>query len=231
MEAEHWLDRWKDQRIGFHQSSVNSHLQQFWHRLVPAPREDGADIGVFVPLCGKSLDMIWLREQGHSVLGIELSDIAVEDFFRENGLTPKVTEMTRSDACHAPMRRFEVEGLTLLQGDLFDLLPEDMAGVDRVFDRASLIALPPEMRERYVAQMQRILPSPIPTLLVTMEYDQAQMSGPPFAVHESEVRALYEPEQSVTLIHSQDLLEESPRFRDRGVTRLEEKVYLLEAVE
>lgn len=229
MDVDHWLERWKDNRIGFHQADINTHLQRFWPRVVSVPLSAAPSL-VFVPLCGKSLDMIWLRDQGHDVLGIELSPIAVEDFFRENDLTPTITELSRPDDCHAPMRRFEAEGITVLEGDIFDLTAEDLAGVTQVFDRASLVALPLEMRARYVTHMQDILPPAIPTLLVTMEYDQSQMAGPPFAVHEEEVRTLYGARQQIRLVHTQDLLEESPRFAERGVTRLDEKVYLLRDV-
>src|SRR5215213_63441 len=85
MEPNFWAERWNKNEIGFHQRDINASLRAYWPTLGIAR---GAE--VFVPLCGKSLDMLWLREQGHSVLGIEFVETAVRDFFAENGLTPRV---------------------------------------------------------------------------------------------------------------------------------------------
>jgi len=120
------------QEIGFHQDEVNPYLREYWQELHAA--RDGT---VFVPLCGKSRDMLWLREQGHPVLGVELSAIAVQAFFGENGLIPD----------HAARGKFysgEADNIRILCGDFFDLCKDDMANVSAVYDRASLVALPPE---------------------------------------------------------------------------------------
>lgn len=168
MKAEFWLERWQRNEIGFHQGEINAHLQEFWGGLqLPAGSE------VFVPLCGKSRDLLWLRAQGHRVLGVELSPLAVEDFFLENELKPQVRS-------HGIFDSWSCDGVTLLCGDFFELEAADLKGVAAVYDRASLVALPPEMRERYAQHLHRILPARVPMLLVTMDYPQAEMSGPPF---------------------------------------------------
>jgi thiopurine S-methyltransferase len=215
MHTDFWHERWQRNQIGFHQDAINPHLQQFWPALGAAP---GAR--VFVPLCGKSGDMLWLRAQGHAVVGIEISPLAVQAFFDENGLEAKVE--TRG-----PFRVYETDGLCLYCGDFYALAPADLAGVTAVYDRASLIAMPPAMRAAYAGHLRQLLAPDTRTLLVAIEYAQHEMEGPPFSVPEAEVRALYQDACSVERIHAADILEQEPRFRDKGLTRLQEKVYAL----
>jgi thiopurine S-methyltransferase len=215
MDRDFWHERWQRNEIGFHQQEINAHLQDYWGQLaVPA---GGL---VFVPLCGKSRDLLWLRARDHKVLGVEISPIAVRDFFIENALTPQVTRQ-------GAFERYEADGLVVLCGDFFDLTPELVQAVAGVYDRASLIALPPELRTRYAEHSAAILPAAAGTLLVTMEYLQNEMSGPPFAVREDEVRRLYETRYTVTRLFTKDILAENPRFRERGLHALMEKVYRL----
>ena len=215
MEPELWLERWRRREIGWHLDDINTHLQEHWPKLGLAPGSL-----VFVPLCGKTLDLIWLVSQGFRVLGVELSPIAVEEVFAEHRLTPVITETP-------PFRRYQADELTLLCGDYFDLSPEHLQGVSAVFDRASLIALPPTMRVRYVDHMKRLIPGGIETLLITLSYDQSEMSGPPFAVLSTEVQARYGNDFRIEELASFDALPESPKIRQRGVTALAEQVYRL----
>lgn len=216
MHTDFWLERWEQNQIGFHQDDFNNHLQAFWDQLqIPA----GSNI--FVPLCGKSQDLLWLRAQGYGVIGVELSPIAVRDFFAENRLEPTITT-------HGVLQRWEADGLVIWLGDFFALSAAEVAQCAGAFDRASLIALPPAMRERYAQHLIQILPTHCRTLLITLEYDQQQMNGPPFAVHEAEVQALYADALAVSLLFVTDVLDDSPGFRLRGLTKLEEKVYVLQ---
>lgn len=215
MQSEFWHERWQRNEIGFHQEEVNLHLCDFWPQ-VEAP--DGGE--VFVPLCGKSNDMVWLRGRGHPVLGVELSPIAVEAFFRENGLV----------ASRSPGERHEqwvADSLKLLCGDYFELQPEDMKDVTAVYDRASLIALPAEMRIRYAKHLIELFGARVPVLLVTLEYPEGQMQGPPFCVHEDEVRRLYGSDYDVERLVERDVLQANPHLRERGIDFLTEKAYLL----
>jgi len=215
MESDFWIERWKQKQIGFHQDEINAHLQDFWPGL-GIPEGDR----VFVPLCGKSSDMLWLRAQGYEVLGIELSSIAVKEFFTENELEPTITQ-------NGDFQRWEADGLVLLCGDFFKLTTDDLANCSGVFDRASLIALPPEMRPDYARKMITIMPIDIRMLLVTMEYLQEEMQGPPFSVYEEEVRQLYKQNYDVSVLFEKDILTENPRFGERGISQLVEKVYQL----
>ncbi|QTR53289.1 thiopurine S-methyltransferase [Thiothrix unzii] len=216
MHTDFWLERWEQNQIGFHQDDFNNHLQAFWDQLqIPA----GSNI--FVPLCGKSQDLLWLRAQGYGVIGGELSPIAVRDFFAENRLEPTITT-------HGVLQRWEADGLVIWLGDFFALSAAEVAQCAGAFDRASLIALPPAMRERYAQHLIQILPAHCRTLLITLEYDQQQMNGPPFAVYEAEVQVLYADALAVSLLFVTDVLDDSPGFRQRGLTKLEEKVYVLQ---
>lgn len=231
MEPAFWLSRWEAQQIGFHQDRINTHLETHWPQLEAQRQQTTADSmpRVFVPLCGKSRDMLWLRARGFAVLGVELSPRAVRDFFAENALQPQVSQQ-------GAFERWEADGLVILCGDLFALRPADLAhpardndphGVYAVYDRASLIALPPAMRAEYARHMQTLLPSGTPTLLITMEYPQAEMDGPPFSVHEEEVRTLFGDGHAVTRLAEADILADNARFRERGLSALREKIYLL----
>jgi thiopurine S-methyltransferase len=215
MQSEFWLERWQRNEIGFHQQAFNAHLQDYWKHLRIPPESP-----VFVPLCGKSRDMLWLRAQGHPVVGVEISTLALRDFFVENSLTPQHSQ-------RPPFDIWQADGIELLCGDFFALTPADLVGIAAVYDRASLIALPPPLRERYVTKLAGILPAQVEMLLVTMEYPQAQMQGPPFSVAEEEVRALYAQRYQVEALYTKDILAENPRFRERGLTHLAEKVYRL----
>ncbi|WP_020558993.1 thiopurine S-methyltransferase [Thiofilum flexile] len=217
MEAAFWHARWENNEIGFHQDKINPYLQSFWPQL-DAPH----DQTVFVPLCGKSIDMVWLRTQGYTVLGVELSAVAVSDFFKERNITPNITPQ-------GAFERWETEGIAILVGDFFALSAEDLRHCGSVYDRASLVALPPELRQQYAEHFMRILPAQASTLLITFEYDQAERAGPPFAVLESEVRALYQDAFQVDLWLDVDILPQSPGFKNAGITRLHEKVYCLKA--
>ncbi len=215
MDAEFWHERWRQSQIGFHQEEFNTHLQAFWGQM-SLPRGSV----VFVPLCGKSRDMLWLLSEGYEVLGIEVSPVAVADFFSENNLSPKITEM-------ASFQCWETENIRLLCGDFFKLNAPHLKSVSGVYDRASLVALPPEMRLRYAQHFSSIIPAEARSLLVTTEYPQQEMKGPPFAVFEQEVEQLYIDHFNIDTLFDEDLLEMNPQFKKRGLTEFKERVYQL----
>lgn len=215
MHPDFWHQRWQDQRIGFHQDTPTPLLVRLWDAIgvVPAAR-------VFVPLAGKSHDMAWLAAHGHAVLGVELSPLAVQAFFDEHGLRPDVAESP-----HGTHHR--AAGIDLVRGDIFDLPASELAACDALFDRAALIALPPELRARYVHEVHARLPAGCRGLLITLEYPQHEKVGPPFSVHEEEVRALYGPRWTVELLERRDILAEQPGFAAEGVTALSTAAYRL----
>lgn len=210
-----WLQRWKDQNIGWHHVEFNQHLLNHWHSL----RTPQGSL-VLAPLCGKSRDMLWLAKQGYRIRGIELSPLAVESFFQEQSLQPEVTRVAGFDC----WRKGPYE---LCCGDIFDLAQLEIGDADAVYDRASLIALNPQQRAHYAEMLCGLLPKPCRMLLVAMDYPQEEMHGPPYSVGEAEVRSLFEPRFQVRLLHTLDLLKEGKRYGDKGVSRMREQVYLL----
>lgn len=215
MNPEFWLENWKNNKIGFHQQATNPYLLAFWRQL-----NFDSDCDVFVPLCGKSLDLIWLNKQGHQVIGVEVSDLAVNSFFAENHLPYKKVKIE-------DFERFQAERITLFQGDFFKLKADHLVNVQGVFDRGALVALPSALRESYAKHLISILPCKARILLVVFEYDQSEMQGPPFSVSESEVQTLFQNAYDIELLLGQDVLEFFPQFKTAGLSSLEEKVYLL----
>jgi thiopurine S-methyltransferase len=215
MDAEFWHERWRRGEIGFHQHDYNHHMEAFTDRLGLSP---GAH--VFVPLCGKSRDMIWLQRQGYAVTGVEIDRRAVLAFFSENGLDYRETGTDGAS-------RFRHGTLTIHCADLFTVDLSGMPPVAAVYDRASLVALPETMRLAYVRRLADLVPPTAPHLLITLDYPPREMDGPPFAVTSQEVAALYGDHYDVVLLHSEDCLAREPHFRKKGLSRLEESVYLL----
>lgn len=216
MEPDFWRARWAEGQIGFHQGAVNARLEASWSKL-------GLDAHapVLVPLCGKSLDVWWLRDRGHPVLGVELSPLAVEALFAEARVSRTVTQQ-------GPFEVSEGGGVRILCGDFFDLRAEDLASIHAVYDRAALVALPPPLRRRYAALLAERLPGAVQSLLLSFETTPQVESGPPFSVPEAEVRALYAPAFSVSVLERTQLPELPPALRARGVESLIEVAYRIE---
>ncbi|MCS6884658.1 MAG: thiopurine S-methyltransferase [Acidobacteriota bacterium] len=201
MDAKFWQDRWEKGQIGFHLQTVNPHLIKWWPRLNLAPQT-----AVFVPLCGKTLDIPWLIKQGHYVVGVEISPVAIRQFLQENNLSARVTQNDKFE-------RYEADSLCLLCGDYFDLQPEDVGNVSAVYDRAALVALPEKERFRYTAKLKTLLNKPSRMLLITLEYDQTARPGPPFSVPPQEVPKHYADLAEIKLLASHDVSNEFPDWQ------------------
>ncbi len=175
-----WHDKWITDKIGFHQDGYHGALVKYWPDLNLVK---GA--GVLVPLCGKSVDMIWLAKQGHDVIGVEISPIAAKDFFAENHITFEISTSGK-------FQKYQGGNITILVGDFFNLSKADISNVKAVYDRAALIALPPKMRTRYAEHLKSILAADTQILLITLSYTQSEMDGPPFSVPTQDVQTAFE---------------------------------------
>lgn len=180
MDRDFWLQRWDSNQIAFHDSRVNRLLERHVSALELA---DGAR--VFLPLCGKTLDIRWLLGKGYQVAGIELSELAVEQLVAELGVAPAVSDIGN-------IKHYHATGLDIFVGDVFDLTDELLGPVDAVYDRAAFVALPAAMRDRYAAHIGAIT-SFAPQLLVCFEYDQSLMEGSPFSISAEEIDRCYGP--------------------------------------
>ena len=222
MEPEFWLQRWREGRIGWHHAAVMPLLEKHWPALdVPTHAR------VLVPLCGKSLDMPWLARQGFDVLGVELSPLAVAAFLAENHLHARTRDA--SDGIHHEIIDAPGEGrIEIVQGDVFDLDRGLLAGCAAFYDRAALIALPVRLRARLAADVYARLPAGARGLLITLDYPQAQMQGPPFSVDDAEAHRLFDPHWNVERLERRDILADQPSFSEQGVSRLHTAAYRLE---
>ena len=206
--GEDWLTRWRDGNIGWHEPDGNLSLSKYWPTISAGSR-------VLVPLCGKSPDLLWLGERGYEVTGVELSEIAVQAFFEESRLrfnTSKEGELIRFQ-CVDP-------AITIFCGDYFQF---DGGRFDALYDRASLIALPPENRQAYIRHTQARLQTGAAQLLITLEYDQARAPGPPYSVLADEVRRYWKQLQVVSRHNVIDTT--PPKFRNAGLTEVTEVVW------
>ena len=215
MEKDFWRARWRHNQIGFHLAAVNPRLLAHHEVLATA-----TGTRVLVPLCGKSLDLIWLAARGFDVVGVELSELAVRDFFDEQSLTPTI-EADGALTC------YRAGNLTVYCGDFFELSRQQLGEVAAFYDRAALVALPERLRVAYVAHLTKLLPTAAVGLLISFEYPPDQKGGPPFPVDEPALRPLYEPAFTLEQLASYDILAQEPRYKAAGVTRLHETVYRL----
>jgi thiopurine S-methyltransferase len=215
MEASFWHERWATQQIGFHLDHPNPLLVK--HASVLGDRAR-----VLVPLCGKAHDLAWLAAQGHEVVGVELSELAVRAFFDEQ-------KLNATESVAGPYKRFSSGAIEILCGDFFALESSHLrnGGITAVYDRAALIALPSPMRKRYAEHLSALVPAGAPLLLITLEHVGSGDSGPPFSVSSDEVHALYDGTLEIAELERKDVLESEPRFKERGVTALFEVAYAM----
>jgi thiopurine S-methyltransferase len=178
MEASFWHQKWERGEIGFHEIDTNPLLVRHFKAL-------HVDAGgrIFLPLCGKTRDIAWLLGNGYCVAGAELSPLAIEQLFDELDVEPEITQA-------GTLARYSASGIDIFVGDIFAVTARNIGPVDAIYDRAALIALPADVRERYTSHLIDITGA-APQLLVTLEYDQQQLDGPPFSVSASEIATHY----------------------------------------
>jgi len=212
MKPDYWLERWQGGQIGFHRAEANPRL------IANHQRALGDCLRVLVPLCGKSADLEWLVVRGHDVVGIELSELAAQAFFSERGFTPQRRTL-------GGFVEYRHGGVTILVGDIFEATPELTGYFDGAYDRAALIALPEELRARYVSHLPTLMAPKGRLLVVTLHYDA--LGGPPFDVPPEEVVRSYS-QGRVTLLESVDARDETPGPIARGASFVQENVHLVE---
>ena len=192
MDSNFWLQKWRNQDIGFHEGQSNPLLVEYFQQLqLPAGSR------VLVPLCGKTRDIAWLLANGYRVAGVELAQMAIDQLFDELGMAPRITP--RGELLH-----YRAANIDIFVGNIFDVSAKVLGEVDGIYDRAALVALPEPMRNRYTAHLMA-LTNQAPQLLLCLEYDQSQMNGPPFSIDAAEVARHYGACFVTTLLTSQTL--------------------------
>lgn len=214
-----WARYWVENRLGFHEGQVNQYLQRYFQQFACKPGER-----IFMPLCGKAMDIFWLSRQGFHVVGVEISDIAIEAFFSESGLEYTLQREPRFKIYRAP-------NITLYCGDFMDLEPRHCADCVLVYDRASIVAIEPFNRISYVEQLLRIVSAGIPMLTIVLDYDQSKLQGPPFSLSVAELQALYESSYRVIELEVSEQIDERERWRKSGLTSLREIALKLESLQ
>ncbi|MEL6554408.1 MAG: thiopurine S-methyltransferase [Cyanobacteria bacterium J06621_11] len=192
MDASFWHKKWADNNIAFHNSEANLLLVKHFEALSLAKGSR-----VFLPLCGKTLDIAWLLSQGYRVAGAELSKVAIAQLFAELGVEPDISDI-------GEVVYYSAMGIDIFAGDIFDVSGEMLGAVDAIYDRAALVALPREMRDRYTIHLLEITDE-APQLLICFEYDQTLMAGPPHSISNEEVYQHYEDIYVLTLAESEQI--------------------------
>lgn len=206
MDRDYWLGRWKRGETGWHQAEVEPELIRHFAALAPTR--------VLVPLCGKSLDLAWLASKGHEVVGVELSELAIREYFASQNMQPVTTR-------EGAFQVFRGGGCTIFNGDFFELTSEQAGKVGAIYDRAALIALPPEMRARYARHLSSLVGNDFSfwlQLVLTRTPDDTQ--GPPFSISEQELQTLYASQYTVSPLHR-----EAVESRTPGAHKTEQCVY------
>jgi thiopurine S-methyltransferase len=206
MELSYWQSRWRKGNTGFHMQNGYTGLHKHWKSL---PIPDSPD--VLVPLAGKSVDMQWIAEQGGNVTGIEISEIAIQQFFESLGETPVVRS-------YADFNIYTSDQIKIWRGNFLKLPEAKMPVFDLIYDKAALVALPPQMRKEYVEKIKSLTGPQTRILLHGYSYNQQEMNGPPFSVPEKEIEELYGSQFSINLLEKNSLNTENfQKFKKRGL--------------
>ena len=192
MDPNFWHERWNANEIGFHQSKPNALLEKHFDTLSLAKGSR-----IFLPLCGKTLDIAWFLGHGYHVAGAELSELAIVQLFKDLGVEPEISDV-------GPLKRYSATGIDIFVGNIFDLTGNILGLVDAVYDRAALVALPEEMREAYTQHLIDITGC-APQFLLCFEYDQSEMAGPPFSIAEADVKKFYDGKYDITFLEKSDV--------------------------
>ena len=213
-----WLEFWANNETDWHSDVVTQELEKYLGLL----KLESGDT-VFVPLCGKSLDMIYMLNRGFSVIGVEVSEIGIKQFFHENGLDFTISQVGEFDL-------YSAKNIEIYCGDFFSLTSKHLCGVKAVFDRKSLIALDRNLRQKYVKHLNDIISLGVRILLITLHYPKHQMSGPPFSVDKSEVESLFSMAFNYQELKPFQDIENGLKLARSGVDYIENAAYCLQKV-
>ena len=202
MAKNPWQQRWDEGRIGFHMDQFHPWLRQHWAGVTAKCHHR-----VLVPLCGKTLDLRYLAQGGHPVVGVEIVPEAIQQFYQEWSVVPKTSEVKGG-------RRFSGNRVTLYEADFFHVEPKE-GPFDAWYDRAALVALPSSERPAYVSRLMELTGDQASGLLITFDYPQEEMEGPPFALPDDEVEALFAATCVVERLDCEDLTADDSRDLSR----------------
>jgi len=189
MEADFWHKLWETNDTGWHLEDTNPFLIEFFSKL-----ELSDDSRIFIPLCGKTIDIKWLLNKGHKVVGAELNEDAIKELFISLSLQPNIQKIGN-------FTLYRSKNIDIFVGDIFELNKDILGKVDAIYDRGALVALPREMRIQYTSLLLNIT-EPAPQLLINFEYDQSLYEGPPFSITKTEIEEHYGELYDIKLLKS-----------------------------
>jgi thiopurine S-methyltransferase len=219
MEKSYWLSRWVKNKIGFHTPEGEPALHTWWKSVDTGKRP----LHVLIPLCGKSPDIQWIADKGTHVIGVEFIEKACLDFFRERDITPQTLQKSYG-TCYSS------ENTELWSADILKMPTKLLSKAHVVYDRAALVALPEQMRKPYVSKIAHSLRKGSKILMVSFDYPQQEMNGPPFSIPEREIKFLHEEFYSIELLETIDILSDLKKFKEKGLSYLYKQVYLMERI-
>ncbi len=214
MELSYWQSRWKKGLIGFHLNQPHHSLESFFK---PYLKENDL---VYLPLCGKTPDIKWFANQNCRVQGTEISEIAIQDFFKEHNLNPTVSQSHNTTL-------YRADNIELRQADFLKDAKILQSTADFIYDRAALVALPPQKRPGYIEKAIQILKPGGYYALVAFTYDQDEMTGPPFSVPLQEISAYFDAFVKIQFRET-EILETLKKFQERGLSSMSEQLYLFQ---
>lgn len=214
MTQELWREKWRSNDIAFHQERINPLLKAHLPRVKLNPGDR-----ILVPLCGKSLDMGWLNQCHYRVMGVELSSVAIADYFDELGVKPQ-------RQMQGNFTRWWHKHIQIWCGNIFDLNLLDVDRIKLIYDSAALTAFDADERQTYVDHFAKILPMRTQIMLMTTETADVQYTDSVARI-DSEVKNLYQADYRIELLHGQDSLKIDPEFPQLPARMLEEKIYLM----
>lgn len=187
MKREFWADSWQEggRKTSFHRSDIHPYI------LRHLPPEQLANKRLLVPLCGKSVDLMYFRTHAAHVVGVEFITEAVEQFFEEQQL-----------AYEKVGNQYRAEKITLINGDFFQVSKQEVGAIDLIYDRACLVALPLPLRQKYIAKIEELLPIGAQQFVNTLEYFPTK-AEPPFSVSPEEVQHYYGHSHSIVQVEDQ----------------------------
>ncbi len=209
-----WVERWKNKDTGFHLCDIHPDLQAYFGRL--SLKESDT---VFIPLCGKTLDIHFFLQAKCKIIAVEMVELAVQQLFENLQINPQVSAWKHGKC-------YQSKNLTVYVGNVFDLSDEQLNSVNIVYDRAAFIALPYNLHAPYSRLIKEIA-NPDKQMLITVEFDASKLQGPPFLLLPDNIKQYYGNQYQIELLHQEETINNEPNFQEKGLTSLMRKTYLL----
>ncbi|XP_013388873.1 probable thiopurine S-methyltransferase [Lingula anatina] len=188
-----WIGAWERNSTRWHMPNVNCFLEEFLDVLLAGKKA----AKILVPLCGKTIDMKWLADLGHTVIGVDGAEKAATEFFTEQNIAYKVEPC---DAIQGTLCCSMDNKIRIYVGDFFKFNQDFEGQFDAIWDRASLVAIDESDRLQYVNILNSVLKPGCHCLIEAMDFIPSEKSGSPHAIPLECVRELFGNDYNVKLL-------------------------------